>query len=758
MKTRMSFRPVLLAAALLVYINSEAQVSVPQNSPSNPGVDYVGWDNNTGVPLEIRHNANQRIEWYTDAVRRMTLRETDQNASFNTYNQLDLSGHLALGENHGFPLTLLHLKRGNSIGSAGYRPWMKTGVMTSDSAWAMTYLGMRRFEQGPRSAILAWSQRIGAGFPSEFSFTFTSDPQNPVGQAGTMNGLEIARMLPDPNGNEGYFGLGDFQAAVAQPTERLDVLNGNVRVRDLPSTTSTSLNFVTVDMNTGLLQQRTLPTPPVSCEWSMTNPGITGPAVAHHVYTAVDTDDACPDNQDAVGIGVNLAATQPIAKLHLRNTSFSAPLGADPSVNTGMRVEASGNQAFNMGVSVNVSGATAKNRGVQAVTSGGTLIAYAGDFVCNDATNGVGSESFGVQGYVRAGNQLTIGVSGRSSTNALTSIGVRGISHVSSTQGSLHYGVWGQAGVTPDRAQTAYAIYGECFDGAGKGTTDNSWAGYFAGDVNVTGDCWNTTGNWNPSDEQFKTNINEIEAAATLLAMLHPKTYEFSTQAHPHLQFPIGQQYGLIAQELQSVLPSLVKSNKAPAVFDTLGTLIHDEVEYIGVNYTGLIPILIAGHKEQQAVIEEQRSLLEEQQAQIAALAQQVVTTPLAADELQELRSRLDQLEQLLALCCQSAPVDQRSLQNVDEPLNGLDQRTLRIQPNPFSEQTSIYYQLERSGRMQLMANSSDGKLLRVLEEAQREAGEYRYEWITADLAPGIYYVTLLLDGEPVVKKAVKVR
>ncbi len=58
---------------------------------------------------------------------------------------------------------------------------------------------------------------------------------------------------------------------------------------------------------------------------------------------------------------------------------------------------------------------------------------------------------------------------------------------------------------------------------------------------------------------------------------------------------------------------------------------------------------------------------------------------------------------------------------------------------------------------MQLMANSSDGKQLRVLHEAQMEAGEYQYEWHTADLSAGIYYVTLLLNGEPIVKKAVKV-
>ena len=55
------------------------------------------------------------------------------------------------------------------------------------------------------------------------------------------------------------------------------------------------------------------------------------------------------------------------------------------------------------------------------------------------------------------------------------------------------------------------------------------------------------------------------------------------------------------------------------------------------------------------------------------------------------------------------------------------------------------------------MANSADGKQLKVLQEANLAQGSYQYEWNTTDLAPGMYYVTLLLDGEPVVKKAVKV-
>jgi len=86
------------------------------------------------------------------------------------------------------------------------------------------------------------------------------------------------------------------------------------------------------------------------------------------------------------------------------------------------------------------------------------------------------------------------------------------------------------------------------------------------------------------------------------------------------------------------------------------------------------------------------------------------------------------------------------------------ESRALTIQPNPFNERTTLYYTLERSGRMRLLANSADGKQLRVLDEAVLEAGQYQHEWATSDLSPGVYYVTLLLDGEPIVKKAVKVQ
>ena len=195
---------------------------------------------------------------------------------------------------------------------------------------------------------------------------------------------------------------------------------------------------------------------------------------------------------------------------------------------------------------------------------------------------------------------------------------------------------------------------------------------------------------------------------------------------------PAGQQFGFVAQEVAQVIPELVAGAHISEVLDEEGAVLAVGMDVSGVNYVGLIPLLVAA--------------LQEQNATISTLQQQ-----------------LTQLQSEVAGCCGggmvpegTTPGNARAGQE-DGTILG-DERALRIQPNPFNERTTLYYTLEKAGRMQLLANSADGKQLRVLSEAQREAGQYQYEWNTADLSPGVYYVTLLLDGEPVVEKAVKVK
>jgi hypothetical protein len=68
-------KPWTMAACMLALVPVHAQVSTPANAGGSG--DFVGWDNTMiNDPLMIRHDANQAIDWYTDAIQRMRLQQT----------------------------------------------------------------------------------------------------------------------------------------------------------------------------------------------------------------------------------------------------------------------------------------------------------------------------------------------------------------------------------------------------------------------------------------------------------------------------------------------------------------------------------------------------------------------------------------------------------------------------------------------------------------------------------------------------------
>ena len=89
------------------------------------------------------------------------------------------------------------------------------------------------------------------------------------------------------------------------------------------------------------------------------------------------------------------------------------------------------------------------------------------------------------------------------------------------------------------------------------------------------------------------------------------------------LVLPEGKQIGLIAQELEEIIPELVTNNvhaynKNEGIEDAERDM--EKIEYKGINYIGLIPVLIEAIKEQQEMIEAQQIQNEEQQRQIDEL------------------------------------------------------------------------------------------------------------------------------------------
>lgn len=98
-----------------------------------------------------------------------------------------------------------------------------------------------------------------------------------------------------------------------------------------------------------------------------------------------------------------------------------------------------------------------------------------------------------------------------------------------------------------------------------------------------------------PSDRRYKQNIKPVSNALSTVMRLKSSTYEYNIGQFPDKGFNSGNQFGLIAQDVEKVLPDLV-------------TTYADG--YKGINYTEIIPLLIKAIQEQQAQIDELKKQL----------------------------------------------------------------------------------------------------------------------------------------------------
>ncbi|MPM43749.1 hypothetical protein SDC9_90426 [bioreactor metagenome] len=201
--------------------------------------------------------------------------------------------------------------------------------------------------------------------------------------------------------------------------------------------------------------------------------------------------------------------------------------------------------------------------------------AVRGQYNGSGATDGVGVygyshpvDNYGIGGYFRGGYRGVVGYS--TGVGTVYYYGVRGIAE---TTGAGHtYGVYGSA---TTNGGTAYGLY--C---SGSGAYTGTWT-----DV---------------SDAKFKSNVADYtESALGKIMLLRPVTFTMKTSEYPFMGFETGTQIGFIAQEVKIVFPSLVENEVHPGEN-------HDDpgIEYEGMNYIGLIPVLVKAIQEQQEEIE----------------------------------------------------------------------------------------------------------------------------------------------------------
>lgn len=84
-----------------------------------------------------------------------------------------------------------------------------------------------------------------------------------------------------------------------------------------------------------------------------------------------------------------------------------------------------------------------------------------------------------------------------------------------------------------------------------------AWAGWFNGDINVTGTYYNI------SDVRFKDNISPLTGSLNKILQLNPTSYTFKTEEFSGLSLQKDKlHFGFIAQELDQVFPELVNKDK----------------------------------------------------------------------------------------------------------------------------------------------------------------------------------------------------
>lgn len=641
---------------------------------------YVGWNNN---PIDLDFKISNRTKMQLARSENITV------AGF----AVDHFGFLGLSTDQDFfdkgAVSMIHLDGGNAgsqSSEGGFRTWMKYGMSISANR-DRSYFGIKdNLGLDQTETVIAWSNNAWPGNvgPDNLVFKFVSSyQQNASFPEQTQDGREVARFAPN-----GMVGIGDFSnngfGVNEQPTQVLDVI-GTARLRNMPNnnpdvlitgvgqdaSNDHVLNYLAFsgeddEFLNGDGDWVNINATGDDCKWEYSNFGI---------FTGAP-NSSC--NTQNVGIGSDAQGNSKVF-IHYLNPPVSGPKGIS------MRMDVLDDDPFQAyGIFCDFDGglSTAERAGIKIHSSGGQE-SFGGYFRSIGSPNAASFNSVGVYGSARGAKFHNIGVYGIATRdNCITN--------------PLVIGVYGEAFNDED-----------CFE-------NFDHAGYFVGSIVDTG------GHISVSDKKFKKDVKELDSAIEIIDDLQPKQYNFRTDEYHMMKLSNKKQFGLIAQELEEVLPNLVYDTKFPAKYDEEGEMTSESFEFKGVNYEMLIPILIQGTKEQQAMIE-------------------------------ELQTQISDLQESL-----NEVVPNEGFQNN----NGANDRFELYQnsPNPFSESTEIVWRMGVESKAQIIVQDLDGKIIETLYDANCSKGLHSIEWHANGLASGNYFYSLIVNGELHIKRAIVVK
>jgi hypothetical protein len=218
------------------------------------------------------------------------------------------------------------------------------------------------------------------------------------------------------------------------------------------------------------------------------------------------------------------------------------------------------------------------------------------------------------------------------------------------------------------------------------------------------------------SDSTLKRGVQKLEDATAILKKIKTYSYYYKSDSLEERK----RDYGVFAQEIKEFLPELV---------DTC-------METMFVNYNAFIGILIKGFNEQQTEIEKQQNEIEILRSVIFSQESDLI-------ELQKMRSEIQELQKIVAICCENS----NGLQ-IDAPFI-LQEKAILFQntPNPFTSNTEIVCHLPETTKIaRIYIYNLQGLELKSFSLTQ--TGRNSIIVYGSELPAGMYLYTLVVDNE----------
>jgi hypothetical protein len=120
-------------------------------------------------------------------------------------------------------------------------------------------------------------------------------------------------------------------------------------------------------------------------------------------------------------------------------------------------------------------------------------------------------------------------------------------------------------------------------------------------------------------------------------------------------------------------------------------------------------------------------------------------------NEYYSVTSNKDWKTRIASFTIDNLPVElsEKSVKNESSPFN------LQNYPNPFSKTTLISWKSEVNSQTRLCVYDVVGNIIQILVNGDTEAGEHKVYFDSSDLAKGIYYYQLRVDGMVETRKMV---